>query len=349
MNYSLFASVDTYSLEESLNKSFEAWVDMRALSTSRNRAEKALSPETANVYREMWHAFAAHCAARNLRLEDLTVEDLETFLIIRGTGDDFQRPRVMTKGDDLSPRYARRFLTLIDRVARFQANQDDVAPNLAAHELLQQPKYRYAEAADKDPLPEYLSEIQAKRVIAYVTQVRSTDSTLGPMSWKEIRDRTAVALMLGGGLAPGDVRALELSGVIVVGGRKMDVPWKLALPGNGNSPARETPLATWAGRQLAYWLAVRAQQEIPGNYVFPSTGGGREWSHTRCFEACKAVLAGAGLSTESGGLFKLRHTFALRQLAKGRSEVDVARWLGLLDISGMTRYRRIVVSQIEVI
>jgi site-specific recombinase XerD len=48
-------------------------------------------------------------------------------------------------------------------------------------------------------------------------------------------------------------------------------------------------------------------------------------------------------------LFKLRHTFALRQLRKGKTEEEVARWLGLLDINSMTRYRRIVLSYQDVV
>jgi integrase len=158
-----------------------------------------------------------------------------------------------------------------------------------------------------------------------------------------------VALMLGAGLSPGDVRHLKLEGVITAGGRKAGVPWKLAVEGNGNSPARETPIADWAGRQLAFWLRVRAEQGIPGNYVFPATMKGTQWSHSRCFESSRDVLESARLGEDAGGLYKLRHTFALRQLRKGKSEEDVARWLGLLDINGMVRYRRIVLSYQDVV
>ena len=46
-------------------------------------------------------------------------------------------------------------------------------------------------------------------------------------------------------------------------------------------------------------------------------------------------------------MFKLRHTFALRQLAKGKSESDVAKWLGFLDQNSMARYRRIVPGHVD--
>jgi len=341
-NLSLF-DLDTAHIEDAVERSFEGWLEHRQASRSRAKSERPLSDESINVYREMWHAFAKFCGERNLLLSDVTVSDLETFLAIRGTGPDPAQPRQTTRGGYLSARYANRYLVLIQRVTQFQARADGEEINRAAALLRERPEYRYAEAADKDPPPEYLDEMQARVLIAYLTRAPQAGST-EKMTWKTVRDRTAVALMLGAGLAPGDVRSLKLDGVIVAGGRKAGVPWKLAVEGNGNSPARETPVADWAGRQLAFWLRIRAQQGIPGNYVFPSTMNGTQWSHTRCFEASRDVLEAAKLGKDAGGLFKLRHTFALRQLRKGKSEEDVARWLGFLDANSMTRYRRIVTS-----
>lgn len=340
---------DETTLEERLRMTFKSWVEHRAQSVSGVRSERPLREESATVYQEMWHAFAAYCSERKLDLARLEPQDIETFLAIRGAGDPRGKVRITTKAADLSPRYAWRLLTLIDRVCRFHAHREGTAPNTAAHDLLQRPEYRFANASHHDPLPEYYGEAQAKRLIAYLTQVRDKNGSDSPMSWKEVRDRTAVATMLGGGLTPGDVRALTLDGVCSAGGRKMNLPWKLSLPGNGNSPARETPLAEWAGRQLAFWLGIRVDLGIEGDVVFPATLSGKGWSHTACHDACKAVLAGAGMGQEAGGMYKLRHTFAVRQLAKGQSESDVARWLGLVDLNGMARYRRIVPHHVDVV
>lgn len=358
MTLPLFAPAGTAEIEQALLETFEAWVAHRAHSGSTRRDERALAVESADMYRDMWRSFATFCAPRRLQLADLEADDLQTYLTVRGgsmvpgpaqRAQGAKRPAPLrTKGADLSERYAWRLLWLVDRIGRYAADQVGVEPNLAAFQLLQLPPYRFANAADRDALPEYLQETQARRLIAHVTEIRSKDSTDEPLTWKELRDRTAVAVMLGGGLTPGDVRALTLSGVIIDGGRKAGVPWKLSLPGNGNFPARETPLASWAGRQLALWLAVRAEQRLAGEFVFPATAGGRAWSHTRCYESCKVVLVAAGFRNETaGGLYKLRHTFALRQLAKGKSDADVARWLGLADLTAMARYRRIVPWQVE--
>lgn len=346
MTIPLFASPDTVKLEEKLKNSFEAWVSWREQSRSRARTFKALRGDSAEVYREMWNAFAPFCAGRGIDLPELEIDDLQAFLATRKVADSMTR--AASGRADLSPRYARRFLTLIDWVTSYHASEEGISPNPAVRKLLERPEYKYANAAEKNPVPEYLTDVQSKQLIAYVTQPSDRRSESASLTWKEVRDRTAVALMLGAGLTPGDVRALQLSGVFIDGGRNAGVPWKLALPGNGNFPARETPLADWAGRQLAYWLAVRTEQAIGGNFILPSTRDGKQWSDTRCFLSCRDVLSAAGISSDSGGLFKLRHTFALRQLACGKSETEVARWLGLLDVNGMIRYRRILTSPIDV-
>lgn len=349
MTLPLFPDTDAVQREAHLRAIFKAWLDSRARSTSVRRNERPLREESAKVYQEMWHAFAAYCASRNLDLADLGEDDLRTFLLVRGTGADPYRPRVSTKGDELSARYAWRMLWLIDELTRFDARREGREANPAARTLRNRPDYRFANAAQADPLPEYYGEAHAKRLIAFLTQLGSDNAAPSPLQWKEVRDRTALALMLGGGLSPGDVRVLELRGIISESGPNFGTPWKLALPGNGNSPARETPLAKWAGKQLAFWLRVRAQQGIEGNLVFPSTRAGKPWSHTACYNASKSVLEAAGMGHDSGGVFKLRHTFALRQLAKGKSETEVARWLGLLDVNGMARYRRIVPRHVDIV
>lgn len=297
----------------------------------------------------MWHAFAAFCATRALDLDDVRPTDIEAFFHGRSAGKGNEKFRSPRRSPDLSLRYCWRMLTLIDRMMRFVAQEENRPANTAAQQLLQQPAYRYANASHTDPLPEYYTEAQAERLIAYLTAISHADTFSGPVSWKEARDRTAVALMLGGGLSPGDVRALVLRGVVSEGGREAALPWKLALPGNGNSPARETPLAQWAGRQLAFWMTVRTQQGIAGELVLPSTAGGKPWSHTACYESCKEVLARAGMEKTAGGVFQLRHTFALRQLNDGKTDQEVAQWLGLVDVSGMARYRRIVPHQVDVV
>lgn len=336
--------VDANDIRQRLCADFHSWLASRAQQHANDRTNRELKEGSAKVYREMWFAFADYCAIHSLCLETLSQKDIVAFLELRARGEG--NARMLPKGASLSPRYAWRMLTLIERITCFVAEREQKGPNRAARDLLELPAYRYANARQKDPLPEYYSEPQVQQIILHLSALSEAADAL-PSHWKEIRDHTAVGLMLGAGLTPGDVRAIRIDGVFVAGGKVPGLPWKLALPGNGNSPARETPIAEWAARLLAQWMKVRAAQGVPGAVLFPSTLSGKPLSHAACYKVCKAVLQDAGMDDEAGGIFKLRHTFALRQLADGKSETEVARWLGLLDLNGMNRYRRIVKKPVD--
>jgi site-specific recombinase XerD len=60
------------------------------------------------------------------------------------------------------------------------------------------------------------------------------------------------------------------------------------------------------------------------------------------YESARRVLMAAGLDADQGGSFKLRHSFALRQLQAGHDPDDVARWLGVVDPSVMLRYQQLL-------
>jgi integrase len=155
--------------------------------------------------------------------------------------------------------------------------------------------------------------------------------------------------MLGAGITPGEVRALELDHVTANGGRDKNTPWKLQVKGNGNAPSRETPIAPWAGKLLRYWLDIRSEQRIPGRMLFPSTRStGKPWGKVAQYNAAKEVFSASGLEDGEGGSFRLRHTFALRQLRKGKKPEEVAKWLGVTDPSVMARYQRVIIAPIDV-
>lgn len=323
---------------------FEAWVnDRRALGSLRE-------PSSVQVYRDMWGAFTAWCVGQSPRvtLKSLNALDLQAF----------QAARYGIKSSDLSlsPRHALRLMRLIDRVLRFQADALDEPPNMAvAQWLIDNPTVRYADTASTDPLPEYLSVTEAKALITFVSAARPRPgisevqrTSQAPMRWQDVRNRSAVAMQLGAGLTPGDVRSMLLSSPTSQGGRVRDRPWKVALPGNGNSPARETPVAPWAGELLQHWLRVRAEMRIAGEYLFPSTRAGKPWSKDSQYRSARSVLEEAGIEAADGGSYRLRHTFAIRQLRRGTAPVQVAHWLGV-EPEVMERYERLVAGPTEVV
>lgn len=329
---------------DTLGPAFEAWLeDQRALGLLQR-------PSSVQVYRDMWGGFTAWCRgqAPAVTLTDLTVEDLQAF----------QAARLGKKSADLSlsPRHALRLLRLIDRVLCHRAAQLGEPPNTAAADCIAaQPEVRFAEASDADPLPEFLSVAEARGLITFLSQARprpgatSADRDVhATLSWQAVRNRTSVALQLGGGLTPADVRALTLASPRTPGGRVRDRPWKLSVPGNGNSPGRETPIAPWAGELLHHWLQVRTAAAIPGPHLFPSTRTGKPWSKNAQYLAAKTVLEEAGVDSGDGGSYRLRHTFVLRQLRRGTSSEQVARWLGI-EPEAMGRYGRLVTGPEDVV
>lgn len=334
---------DESPLQE-LRLAFEAWLaDQQALGSLRQ-------PASIQVYRDMWGGFTAWCLGQSpaVTLATLDMRDLKAF----------QAARFGMKSADrsLSPRHALRLLRLIDRVLRHHAAANSEAPNTAAADwIAAQPQIRYAEAAEADPLPEFLSIPEARQLITFLSSARprlgGSDARRDAhkaFSWQQIRNRTSVALQLGGGLTPADVRALTLHAATSHGGRVRDRPWKVAVPGNGNSPPRETPIAPWAGELLQHWLHVRAEAQVAGASMFPSTRSGKPWSRDSQYKAAKGVLEEAGLDSRDGGSFRLRHTFALRQLRRGTAPDQVAAWLGV-EPEVMGRYTRLVAAPADVI
>lgn len=334
MNLDLFDAPGTASPAE-YRAAIEAWL------AQSGRAGRLQRESSAEVYEHMWSALAAWAVGKGIRLDDLGATDLQAYLDSRGGADE------------LSVRYAWRLLRLVDRVLSASAPgaKGTVRPSrhAAAELMVARPDIRYANSPDADPLLEFLPASEAKQLVTYLSAVRPGKATAG-QPWQEVRNRASVALMLGAGLTPGEVRALTLPDVVIDGGRLKHVPWKLRVAGNGNAPARETPLAPWAGQLLRHWLAVRSEQGIPGAMLFPSTkSSGKPWGKVAQYNAAKEVMQASGIAGVEGGSFRLRHTFALRQLRRGTAAEEVARWLGVSDPAVMARYLRVLMAPVDVV
>lgn len=372
----LFSPPETGALA-AFEQAFEAWA-----AHAQQHRQLQREPSVA-AYRVIWGGFVRWCVGQQptVTLHTLTEADLELFIQSRtgAAGPD----------SDLTPRYVWRLLHLIDRVllhdaqVRQQQIQALSAPaahsqpgaaigltgaaaapqtpprlphaslvaNRCAHVLLHsRPEWRYANAAERDALPDHLTAGQARRLVDHLSQARPRGGRVpADPSWQDLRNRCGVALQLGAGLTPGEVRTLQVAHVVVDGGRQQGLPWKLRVPGDGDSAEREAPLARWAGLLLRHWLDVRRQQALGGEQLFPSTRSGKPWGKVAHYNAVTQVLQGAGLdpSLVPGGSFRLRHTFALRQLRRGASPDDVARWLGVVDPAVMARYRRVVFAPVD--
>jgi integrase len=325
----LFGTPDSADRRVALEAVFDRWI-------SGKTGYEAMRDGSVDVYRDMWGVFAAWCTDRDALPSSVSERELGSFLQSLG------------RNGPASKRYVLRMARLLERIELFDAARVDRSPNPAFTALRTSPRIRLSESEANLPLPEFLTAKESKAVIDFVTQRQVFPAAREAWPWHEVRDRTSVAIQLGAGVTPGEARALTLEQVVIEGGRIQGEPWALSLPGNGKFAARQTPLSSWAGRQLGDWLQLRTRIGIAGPFVFPSTRAGRAWSKPSATNACRSVLERAGIADPAGGSFKLRHTFALRQLTRHPS-ADVARWLGVQDAGVMERYQRVLLAPVELV
>ncbi len=316
----------------SFRQAFDAWL------ADQQNAGVLRRPGAHEVYQAMWDSFATWCLSQSppVTIRNLHLQDLQAF----------QAARYGRKSSDqsLSPRYALRLSRLIERVLGHHASRTASRPNRAPGDWIRaNPTVRYAEAGREDPPPEVLSPAEARQLVAYLSEARPrpgrATAALDALPWQDLRNRASVALQLGAGLAPGDVRALTLASPVRNGVGPQARPWLLRVPANGTVRARETPIAPWAAELLHHWLEVRSAARIAGDFLFPSTRTGKPWLADSQYQCARKVLDAAGIGQRpgAGGSYRLRHTFAVRQLRRGTSPDLLARWLGVEPVE-MKRY-----------
>jgi integrase len=99
---------------------------------------------------------------------------------------------------------------------------------------------------------------------------------------------------------------------------------------------------------VRHWLTVRAELGIAGPFLFPSTRTGKQWLKPSQYESARRALEEAGIDSREGGSFRLRHTFAARQLRRGTAPEQVARWMGIEPVK-MKRYERLIPAAVDVV
>lgn len=326
----------------------EAWTSAFADWSQEMQDEGTLKSQgSIRAYAELWEALAEWAVltqAPAIGPDELSVEDLRLYVDSRvGRGDAHAR---------ISPRHAWRLLTLIDRVLIHRAKSTGEPPNRSAYQLLQANEHwRWAQTAANEPPIERLSGAHARKLVDYLQQAAlpRNGNRSAMRTWKQVRDAAAVAMHLGAGLTPLEVRELRVEDVnVAVGTRQVS---RVVVRGHGQTPLREVPMARWAARLLSHWKRVRTDQGIQGEWMFPSTGKGTQWGKGAQNLAVERVIEAARLPIEvqEGGCFRLRHTFALRQLERGTSLEEVGLLLGLRDEGALQRYRSVRLGRAEVI
>ncbi len=332
-----------------LEQAFDGWLAHQRVAGRLRRGSSEA------VYRAMWQALVAWCGAQRpaLRLADLHGTHLQRYLASR-------HGQQLADGV-LTPRYQQRLASLVHRVQAHQVWQRQQASANATQALAlavatpqrHRPAPQLAGQADSatEP-PRHLLPAQTLALIDWLTRPLRDAATPGDAAsterWQTWRDRCAAALQLGAGLGPGDVRALRLVDLRPAtpshapGGPPGRPRWQLHVAANGSAPAHTAPLADWAGLVLQGWLSRRQADALGGPWLLPSTRSGKPWGKVAQYEAARRVMADAGLDADGGGSFRLRHSFALRQLQHGHAGDTVATWLGIHDTQVMLRYQQVL-------
>ncbi len=233
-------------ITEGIRALFENWVLRRA----KNR--KGLSDKSAGVYRSRAYRIAAFFGEHETEIEHVTDSLLTKLMATMPTSKNRAR-----------------YLDLIDELLLFEASLTGKAANRTAND------FRYG-GPDKDalkrknrPSPEALTSAHKEKFVAWFQKPMTGD-------WRKLRNRVICAVMLGAGLKPNEALDLTLSTLHYESDadRAAHRAWKLTVPGTGNYPARDTPLAPYAKRCLSEWVDVAIKQGViidePTAFVFPN-------------------------------------------------------------------------------
>lgn len=204
-----------------------------------------------------------------------------------------------------------------------QADAGHIDRMLSALDLAPQPRRRYlqlmarvlgAESGAAELLAEAEMPCRKLPVILLHAEERALFAELDT---QPLRERALLLLYLGGGLRTGEAVRLRRDDVRL----DDDIPW-VAARDAADHPARAVPLTPRAAQALGGWLATHDDE-----FVFP---GGEDGHLARgsAWRICQRILKGRILSRPQSSPRRLRHTFAVRQLAAGESLGTVGEWLG---------------------
>jgi integrase len=305
------------------------------------------------VYRAIWNAFARFVGP-DVSLLDVTsgmvgayLESRDAAAAARGNNETGNQKDAAK----LTLRYQARVARLIERIMEHHATTKGVSfEGMSPLEALMKANPALGAALTHDqnnePALEYLSERDHQKLKDLLITSCAADLELREgREWSDMRDRASMALQLGAGLTPSDVRevTMEEIGRQKKGARGGDGSKRfIRVPKNGKIAERNVLVDAWAAKILDGWVTTLRDTRSNGLclYVFPGAqdgGGPGQWSKPGQHKQTRKILAGLGIK---GSSFQLRHTWGMQKLREGESERQVAKWLGVLDGGEvMKRYR----------
>lgn len=157
-------------------------------------------------------------------------------------------------------------------------------------------------------------------------------------NWKRRRDRAMQCLMIGAGLKVSEVVGLPKTslGDMEPGG----IPVIVTPAAAAGIERHRTILRKYAAQPVLDWLREREALKIPGNLMFPADkSGSRRLNKATVYRQVRATMERAGVQAERLGGRTLRNTFAVRELAEGKSIEHVRDMLGHREIRSTFAYQ----------
>jgi site-specific recombinase XerD len=332
------------SMRQEFEEAFEAWVTSEIDHIKRDTSRE--------VYRAIWTSFVRDLPT-HVAVQEITSEMVAGYLVAGASklavADEPQSTSMSnTRKDALSIRYQARVASLIEKIMNHhaRATKSKIAGESAVQSLLRKtPALANAlkrETREEPTLDVLSHEEHAALKVRLIEDGKADMAGNSTLKWSEVRDRTSMALQLGAGLSPSDVRELTMGERTSAG---LNANWNsgsrfLLVPKNGKLFRRYTLVDPWAGILLDQWFHTLRDRDRASlsriTFVFPGETVQKEgsskqpgqWSKpgqhkqvTKFMEAMKI----------SGSSFKLRHSWAMEKLREGESEREVARWLGVQD------------------
>jgi site-specific recombinase XerD len=227
--------------------------------------------------------------------------------------DDSCRPGTSTR---------QRYLKLIDRLARhliaLKLRIDNPASSFLSSE-------RWPE---EEPEPVFLDAADDARLQSACV-VRAFDS------FKELRNASIVALLLGTGLTASELRALVVEDLDASSSRM-----SVFVKKHGPRIARRVPVDAFAVDLLRLYQGARTGMSCPAQWLFVSTARGTPMKTDRLGEYVRQALRQAQISAPDESPRLLRNTFGRRHLIEGMSNEQVSNLLGLSSHRTVNRLRQ---------
>jgi integrase len=315
----MFASPDGWRTDPL--KAFDEWaVNARKAATQACDGNSPLSPllrpSSIKVYAAMWSSFVRSAKDQKTDLFEMGDDEIAKFLTEQKAHIGHQHRR----------RYAR-------VIARALAQARE-APDAPGHPRLRRPEVK----ADDEPTP-FLNQEERDRVFRLLSECAPAFDT--PASIARARSMALCALLLGGGLKPGETLLCSSVNCALLRGENY-----ISLEVTGLAKTRVAFFEPRARSALQHWIDWRASQA--GTLLFPAKPGARKptLDYARAFVGVKKLLLEAGVVAggERASPQTLRNAYGAALIESGQTDEAIRHNMGF---SRMEFARRFIAAHQE--